>query len=213
MELVVRVLGLLGDSDPETTIRIASRNEKYFKNVQDDFTGDFYWAYGNALYKMNMIHEAMNCYKNCYNVRSMIYGEEDWFTAIAKRELFSCQFNISNGKSGKEILVQFVKNIEDGKYSGIDHDYLKIIEGKTLFPVLMDQSEITDLDEYESLLAIYENICEEYDHSDEPLLKRRLAMNLRGGLFLKTGNYIQARATRTSGCYRCKCRRIGINAV
>ena len=51
LELVVRVLGLLGDSDPETTIRIASRNEKYFKNVQDDFTGDFYWAYGNALYK------------------------------------------------------------------------------------------------------------------------------------------------------------------
>lgn len=191
-ELVARILGVIGDTDPETTLRIADRNNSCYEDVQDDYAGDFYWAYGCALQRTGMPQKAMKAFEKCYKARLTVSGEQDWFTVIAKWEMTVCLYHVSNRRQGRDVLLEFVYDIEAGKYADVDHDYLKIVEGKSLYFVLMDQSGVTDLNEYESLLNIYESICERYDNTEEPLIKLRLAANLLGGMFMKMGEYIQA---------------------
>ena len=191
-ELVVRVLALIGENNPESIIRIARNNNEFFDNVKSDTAGDFFWFKGSAFNKRNEFQEAIGAFEKCYEIRLAVFGEDDWFTAIAKRELSLTRFNLTKGKIGREELVRFIWNIEERMYAGVDPALLVITKGKTLFSVLFDQSEIKNLQEYEQLLELYEELCEKYDDTEEPTIKRRLSRNLRGGLCFLTGDYIQA---------------------
>lgn len=180
------------EKSPETMIQIASACEGLFENRLDDYAGDFYYSYGCALMAAGMLEEAVERFRKCYQIRAAVSGEDDWFTAIAKAESSFILYLNFGDKSQKAELIRFVDDIEEGKYAGIDHDTQIVIEGKLLYASLMDQSEISDLAEYDHYLKLYEGICDLYGQSTEPLIKRRLAMNLRGGYYLKTGDYIRA---------------------
>lgn len=190
--LVMRVLDFIEDKDPETTLRITNKNEKFYENAHNKYAGSFYWAFGCALEKTNRLHEATGVFERCYKTRAELFGEEAWITEVSKREFFFCQFQISLGQTGKEGLIRFVQNAEDGKFSNVDYDSLRIVEGKTLYVLLITQTAITDLDTYDNLLEIYEDICKEFDHTEEPALKRRIATTLRGIYYMNRGDYIQA---------------------
>lgn len=194
-ELVVRILERLAERAYETAIRIAQSNESFYENTVDQLSGDFYWLYGTAVELMRWYGEAEGLFRKCYHIHRTFHGDDNWYTAVSKREFSAMSHIVSNGKNGREALVQFVDDIEDGKYLYIDRDQLKILEGKTLYLLLWNQSNITDLDFYDHYLSLYEDICEEYDGSAEPLLKQRLARNLRGGYYFKSGDYIQAEST------------------
>lgn len=193
-ELLLRVLKKLGDHAPDAVVRIASLNIKYFDGLRDEISGEFFWLYACALQQLGKFAEAVVFYEKCYKIRHDVYGESNWFTAVAKRDYVILSHSISGKKYGESFLFEFIDNIENGVYLNVDVDILKIMEGKTLYTVLMDQSDIGDLNLYESYLSIFEDICDTYNLTGESLLKIRLARNLRGGFYLKTGDYIRAEA-------------------
>lgn len=191
-ELISRVFGLISDRAPEATVRIARVNFKYFDQAINNYAGDFFWFYACALRQLGKNSEAVIFFEKCYKIRNEIYGENDWYTAIARREYSILSYAASQGKHEKTFLYRFIDNIEKNVYQGIDENSLRIIEGKTLYIILMGQSDIVDLELYDTYLCIYEKICAVFNDTDEPLLKIRLAKNLRGGYYLKSGDYIQA---------------------
>lgn len=191
-EIVSRTFGLISDRAPETIIRIARVNSKYFEQARNNYAGDFFWFYACALQQLEKNSEAAIFFEKCYKIRKELSGEDDWYTAIARREYSILSYAASHGKHDKDFLYRFINNIENNMYQGVEESSLRIIEGKTLYSILIGQAEIIDLKLYDTYLRIYEKICDEYNDTDEPLLKIRLAKNLRGGYYLKSGDYIQA---------------------
>lgn len=191
-EVVVRVLGELGDTAPELVCKIGRADEDCFIGAVNQYAGDFFWLYACALQQRELSSDAAVRFQKCYAIRREIYGEHHWYTVVAKRECALYSFTSSNGSAGGKFLCRFIDEIENGSYPEIDRDGLAVLEGKTLYVVLRDPSGRQNLPEYESYLSIYERICERYDSTGEPLLKMRLVENLRGGYYFRTGDYIQA---------------------
>ena len=191
-EIVYRVLSTICDSAPETSIRVAQHNLVYFENTIDDYSGDFYWFYACALQQLEKNAEAIAKFEECYRIRRAISGEGNWYTVIAKRESSVLQYNLSRGEAEFEYLLSFFNDIENGIFNEIDEEQLRIIEGKTLYILLWGKADTNDLCQFESLLKRYESICDLYDQSPEPLLKKRLAYNFRGNYYMQQGNYILA---------------------
>lgn len=191
-EVVSKVLSILCDAEPETSVRIARQNLKYFEQVKDDYSGDFYWFYACALQQQEKNAEAIANFEKCYTIRKDVSGEDDWYTVIARREYNVLLYSSYRGESEFNFLLKFVNDIENGKFNVIDKKQLEIIEGKTLYILLLGKADTNELGEFESLIKKFENICVVYDQSPEPLLKRRLAYNIRGNYYMQQGNYILA---------------------
>ena len=191
-EVVYNVLSTLADSDPETSIRIARCNLIYFENTADDYSGDFFWFYGCALQQLGKNAKAIPCFEKCYRIRKSLSGEKDWYTVVAKRECVVFKYTVSHREAEFDYLLTLVNDIEDGKFDDIDEDFLKNIEGKTLFVLLLAKADENELGRFEFLVQRYEAICDLYDQSTEPLLKKRLAYNFRGFYYMQQGNYILA---------------------
>lgn len=191
-EVVYRVLSTICDSAPETSIRISQRNLVYFENTKDDYAGDFYWFYACALQQLEKNAEAISNFEVCYCIRKAISGEGDWYTVIAKRESSVLQYTASRGEAEFDYLLAFINDIEKGKFDEIDEEHLRIIEGKTLYILLLGKADANGLGQFEFLIQRYEAICDLYDQSPEPLLKKRLAYNIRGNYYMQQGNYILA---------------------
>jgi len=191
-EIIGRILGQIGDRAPEVTVRIAHLNLKYFERSQDIYTGDYYWFYACALQQLGKISEATIFFEKCYDVRQVVFGNESWFTVIAKRELSLLTYTSTKDLECQAFLLGFVDNIENGLYAEIDNQLLKIVEGKTLYILLMGQMNAPYFENYDAYLRKYEDICDLYDDNNEPLIGIRLARNLRGAYYLRTGDYILA---------------------
>ena len=191
-ELLTRVFGLLIETSVEAAIRIARINLKYFENSHNEYSGEFFWGYGCALEKNENISEAAIFFEKCYLIRRVVYGENHWYTALAKREYSLMLFISSEGKYGKKGLFEFVDHIEQKKYPYISDEEIKTLEGKTLYILLFNQSDMYDMEIYNHYLTIYEEICDAFNDVGIPLIQRRLAKNLRGCYWMKMGDYIQA---------------------
>lgn len=191
-EFISRTFSLISDRAPETIIRIARMNSKYFEQARNIYAGDFFWFYACALQQLEKNSEAAIFFEKCYKIRKELSGENDWYTAMARREYSILSYVASHGKHEKDFLYKFINNIESNVYQGVEEVSLRIIEGKTLYTILIKQAEIVDLELYDTYLRIYEKICDMYNDTNEPLIKIRLAKNLRGGYYLKLGDYIQA---------------------
>lgn len=191
-EFIVEILGGLVDEETELSYKISVVNADRFENIIDDYSSEFFWLYGCVLQKRKEWGEAKSCFCKCYHIRRNICGEGNWFTDIARREYSLCEWNLSEGKSGRKELVEFIKNIEEGVYKDVDEEILSIIEGKTLYVILSRQNDIKKSEEYENNLGIYEKICEKYNKNNEPAIQLRLARNLRGMYYLAIGDYMQA---------------------
>lgn len=192
--IVTNVITLIGDLSPETICRIGDAQITAFEAAVDDDAGNFFWYYGNALEKDGFTEKTRSMFKRCYDIRLQIDGEESWYTAVAKREYTISDFVLSQGQKGTDVLYQFVDDIEHGAYDPWfeDREALEIIEGKTLCSLLVAQTNIDDPDSFDHYSAIYERICDRYDDSMEPLIKRKLAKNQRGRYYFAIGDYIQA---------------------
>lgn len=191
-EILGRILGMIEDRAPEVTVRIARLNLKYFERSQDIYTGDYYWFYACALQQLEKKSAATIFFEKCYEVRKAIFGEDNWFTAIARREFSLLVYASSKDLECQAFLLGFIDNIENGLYAEIDDQLLKIVEGKTLYLLLMGQMNASYFENYNAYLCMYEEICDFCDDINEPLIKIRLARNLRGVYYLRTGDYILA---------------------
>ena len=191
-EIVSNVLTVIYDSAPEIIIKIGRQNIKYFERAADDFVGDFFWFYGCAFEQIGNNSEAVLNFQKCYEIRRALSGEDDWYTAISRREFTILSYPISREQSDFDYLLEFVNKIESGVFDDVDIDALRIVEGKTLYIMLLVQAEVNGLARNKYLVEKYAEICELYDSTPEPLLKKRLAKNLIGLLYTQQGNYILA---------------------
>lgn len=192
-EIVCKVISNLSTNDPETICRIASIDGKIFENDISAYAGDFYWFYGCSLQNLNDPTAAAPVFEKCYQIRKVLFGDLKWFTAVARREYAICVFATSKGHNGKEELQNFVDNIEAGLFDqDVDKQQLQIIEAKTLYPMLMDLSDIDNPDEFKKYLKIYGRLCKTYGTLGEPYISMRLVWNLRAGYYMRIGDYIQA---------------------
>lgn len=193
-ELVVKVLARLGDNYPEDSYSICTVEQNSFKNTKDEYVGDFLWFYGCILQKLGKMETAGNVFRACYEVRLCIYGENDWYTILARREYAVISLFSADDENSDEVkfLRQFINTIEEGGYSDIQQEMLEIIEGKTLYSLLQYGLNKNDISSFWHYLNIFEGICKRYNSTAEPLLKLRLSRNLYGGYCFKNCNYIQA---------------------
>lgn len=191
-ELVVRILSQWIERFPETTYKICESEADYFYPADDPYCVEFLWLYGCVLEKKAEMQKAKEVFKHCYSLRADLYGGEDWSAVIAKREYALQSWGLDHDMGSYYFLLEFIDDIESNKFDEIDEDILAIIEGKTLYCIFVDQSEIDDLAVYDHYLKIYERICERYNDTEEPLIKLRLARNFRGGYYLKVSDYILA---------------------
>ena len=191
-EIVLTAMKNLVNISPDTIIQIANDNSKFFEKCVSDYAGDFFWFYGNALRDLNDLTNANNILKKCYAIRKSVSGENDWYTILAKREYSIIEYVLSNGNSGADVLSQFIDDIEKRNYVGIDIETLKILEGKTIYILLIGRSDRSNMELHRKYLEIYEKICDEFDYTNDPLIKQRLAKNLKGEFLFRSGNYISA---------------------
>ena len=85
-EIVVRVLAALTDICTDACYRICVSEQEYFKEVQDEYTADFLWAFACAWQRKGETADAKKAFYQCYKLRVQLYGEESWYTAVAKCE-------------------------------------------------------------------------------------------------------------------------------
>lgn len=191
-ELITRIIVRIGENAPDIICQIGNVDAGKFEGIIDKYAGNFFWFYACALIKMEDKASAEVYFKKCYNVRKIIYGENNWYTDVAKREYYHLLLYSTKGQKGQKFLFEFIDNIERGLYKKINENLLSIVEGKTIYSLLLFQDDICDFEKYNYYLKIYEEICAKYEDTDEPLLKVRLAKTLRGKYYLNIGDYIQA---------------------
>ncbi|MBP3294995.1 MAG: hypothetical protein J6M27_00330, partial [Lachnospiraceae bacterium] len=133
MEFINMILGELAAVYPSVTIRICQKYESVFIDQCDIQTGVFLLYYGEALMVLGDSIKAKAILEQCVTVREKLAERGTWFVDIARRDYATVLFGDSKGKEGYEEILNFVINIEDGKYSEIDHDILKVIEGQSLY--------------------------------------------------------------------------------
>lgn len=192
-ELVIKAITQICDDSPETTCRICDIDQRNFANDITLYSGDFYWFYGNSLLKLDRTEDALHVFEKCFQIRKTILGETNYYTEVTRRELAICKLSLTKGHEGREDLKRFVDRIEAGAFvDDVDHEQLQILEAKTLCIMLMDLSEISNPDEYKKYLKIYGRLCQKYEYIGEPCISIRMAWNMRGGYYLRIGDYIQA---------------------
>lgn len=189
---VLNIIIHLGERAADITCKIAGLYKDLFENIISDDSGIFFWYYGCALQKNKNVPMAAIFLKKSYEIRRMLYGEDNWLTAISNREYNYILFTTSKNEDSLKNLLQFIDNIDMGLYHYIDREILDMVEGKTLAIILMSTILSNDFADYEWYLCRYEEICNAYDDSSEPILKLSLAYNLRGIYYMNCEDYIQA---------------------
>lgn len=192
--LVVEVLAAWAGSLPEFMCLLCQKEAESFSHSHDEYGGDFLWFYGSILEQLGDMRNAQSLFERCYELRREIYGELNWYTALAKRESAFLRFFHERSTDAYDTLIEFVDHVELGTYASADENTAKVIQGKTLNLILNLQSEWKNLTVHDKYLRIYERVCEDYDHVGEPLINRRSSHNLRGTYYFKLGDYIQAEA-------------------
>lgn len=191
-ELLARVLGIITDIAPESAVNIVRSNMSYLQHSLDIYTGDCWWFYAHSLLLLDERDEAAVCFKKCYEIRKTIFGENNWLTACAKQQYALVIYCFSKDPDCQAYLLEFVDNIENGFYSGVDTQLRQIAEGNTLYMLLMGQLNDQHFENYGAYLDRYAEICTSYENANEPLIKLRLAWNFRGGYYLSAGEYMLA---------------------
>lgn len=200
-ELVSKILAQIGEKEPEAVCRIGKADEEQFDGVIDEYAGDFFWFYACSLSRLEDRATAEKYLKKCYLIREKIYGDENWFTAIAKNEYHKIVFISSDGRYGLKEILSFIDKIESGLYVNVDKGYLAAVEGNSLYITLWKKSNLKNMPEYDQYLKIFEKICDQYNDTSEPLLKKRLAKNFRGRYWMEKGNYMQAETAFLGALY------------
>lgn len=199
-QLVLNVLSFLTDSAPEVECRICHLAEPLFAQEQTERAGSFYWLYGCCLEKEGQWSDAQICFEKCCAIRQHLYGETNWFTAVARRESAMIAYSYTDPGSTEpyHLLLEFVHGLQAQNYTDLprDQDLVHQIEGKTLYLLLSGPqfAYIADLQRYAALLRRYTQICQQYHACGIPLLNLRLTWNLWGNYYVQTGDLIQAEA-------------------
>lgn len=191
-EVIIDILARWADLLPELGYSICQLEASNFFPANDIYCSDFLWFYGCVMEKLCDIENAKSLFYKCYILRKKIYGEKDWYTIIANREYNFWLWITEKENEAYRQLIKFVDEVEHNTYTGVSEDLVKIVEGKTLYSILIGMSDSENFADYDYYLRLYEKICNKYNDTTEPLIKNRLSNNLRGGYYLKTGNYILA---------------------
>lgn len=193
-DTVRHILMQWGDLCPEAIYRVCEKEYAYSYWKDSIYEGSFLWFYGVALENRRELDKAKNIFYQCYIIYRRDYGEEDWYTLVAKREYEVMEWNINilqNRKDPEHFwhFREFVDKTDGKAYEDVSDDLVQMIIGKTLGMLLFDDNNWKSWERYEHYLKKYETICDKYDDTSEPLLKRRLAYNYRGKYFSQTGEF------------------------
>ncbi len=191
-KLVAAMLFFLCENDLNAAIHIAEKEAECFEDSVDGETYQFYWYYGTALVAIGRAMEAEELFKKCYFIMRDIRGDDNWYTLMSKREYVWLAFMREHKETDRDWLISFVDYIEKDVYPEDEKHLAKQTEGKTLYCLLFEHIDRYSVEQYDRLLCLYEDICEQYNSSNEPLLKKRLSCNFRGGFYLYVGDYINA---------------------
>lgn len=194
-EIVLSVVKELADSYPGESYNICSVEKDTFIKYKDEYAADFLWFWGCILHKKGKTKSAYKAFVDCYKLRQLLIGTDNWYTALAKREYIVLKLFLDNFIKTNEVeyLEYFIKTIEDNRYSQINSDMVKVVEGKTLYTLLLYKMKMNDFDLLYHYIELYGRICEEYNNlTSEPLVKIRLYYNFLGNYHIKRGDYIKA---------------------
>lgn len=194
-EVVIEALAQWGERIPEWGYSICVSEASVFFPAEDIYCSEFLWFYGYITEKLGDFSKAKTLFRDCYNLRRKIYGEENWYTIVTKREYDFVAWFTEKNEEAFQGLIKFIEKAETNNYPEVEKENIEITEGKTLYAILLGMEDTENLEEYNYYLELYEKICDKYNDIMEPLLKRRLSLNLRGGYYLKTGDYILAEET------------------
>ena len=194
IELVVKLSYLLAEYDTELLIAICKEEAQSFKGLMYEYLGDFWWYYGSALEEIGDFENASKVFSECYLVRNNYYGENDWYSAIAKREELVTKIQNLNYSKECEIqyLERFLNRIEENGFPDIEKELCEIIAGKTMYIVLYYMVKTGQVYGFEHYMERFLTICTLYNDGPEPLLKLRVAKNLLGVFYLQNGKLIEA---------------------
>lgn len=191
-ELVVKILASLGDDVPEVVCRIGKEHEEQFESIINEDAGNFFWFYACSLSKMKDMEAAGEYFNKCYHIRKILDGENNWYTALARNEYYKIVFLCSGCQNGLEELLAFIDQSEGGLYEDINREYFAAAVGKTLYIALMDKSNLKNMPEYDAYLRLFERICDQCNDTVDPILKKRVAKNMRGRYWTEKGDFMQA---------------------
>lgn len=190
-EIALKVTAELVESYPEEAYKICSVE----RNTKDEYTADFLWFSGCILQKKGENESAYKFFFDCYKLRQTLYGADNWYTALAKREYIVMKLFLDDTNKTNEVkyLEYFIRTIEENRYQQINYDMVKVIEGKTLYALILYKMKIGDFYSCYHFIELYGQICEKYNELvSEPLVKIRLYKNFLGIYYRKIGDYIQA---------------------
>lgn len=192
IEVLLRSIPEILDDVPEVVYRICLSNHQFFVNNESAESSDFYWFFSLASYESEHREEANAYLKKCINLRKEIFGEMSWYTVVAEFEFVIRTMSSTKDEDVRNYLFRFVDDIEARVYKDIDLDYAIVMEGKALYLLLCNDPDIESIEQYEYYVDLYENLCKKNSKYPSPLLTLRMARNIRGAVFLRLGNYIEA---------------------
>lgn len=191
-EYIIHMLATWGDHFPSWSYTICTEEAHLFRTAEDEYGSDFLWFYGCALEQVGDIQRAKQVFSQCLELRKKIYGNDSWYTIVAERELSFWKWTTERNTRDFEVLLNFIQKVETANYTDVDTKLVRAIEGKTLYPVLIDHVMWDGQDSFSQFMSVYKDICLELDEEQIPLIGLRLYYNMEGSYFLKKGEYLLA---------------------
>lgn len=190
--VVIEILVRWAERLTETAVRVCEKEAAGFYAENGKHCSDFLWFYGCSLEKLQEMESAREILKQCYDLRRKLYGAESWYTMAARREYFFLVWYQERSEEAYSKLLHIIDELEKNDYPETTEEFVKILEGRTLYVVLHKMLNGDNLTEFDHYLSLYERICDEYNESVETTIKKRLSSNFRGGYYLNTGEFILA---------------------
>lgn len=198
-ELVVRVLEALLENVAleelsACAVEMCQREKDAVDSVEDRYTSEFYWSYGNACLAAGKAEESRAAFRRCWKLRCKESGPDDWYSQVARVDMVLAELAL--GERHEQSLVflrSFVEAAESGRFRQVDQQHVTFFEGIALLKLLMvHQVQFCLAEDYELLILFYHMCQENNDSQFHKSLKLRYACNLLGAYYLELGDFIQS---------------------
>lgn len=190
---IVYIISRVLDVCPSLAINVCENSFTLYKKSIDEASGSFFWLYGNALASSMKLQNAEAMFKKSARIRSQLYGVDNWFTqvAVAYSAAMCLRQNKEVDKSVR-VICRFIDSIEDNDFEQERDDYILLIEIQLLCTLLIGNTGIMGIDDYQKYVEVYDRLCSIDNVPNEVLINRKLSNNFWGIIYLKRGMLIKA---------------------
>lgn len=189
---VIDCILVIYENNLEYATIVFEKNEDILDDYCDDTIAEIYWEIASYYEQIGNLERAGCIFYKCYQARKKCYGEDNWYTQMAKRGYAIIHSKNKTRKEDCDILCDFSRRCSRGDFdTQIDQGELYILEGISLCIALQYQIKNNSLDpkcieRYEKIALVYD------DDSSCPYINLKLAFNYWGLYFYLVRDYLQA---------------------